>query len=172
MCQAQVAHVKRPSPRQLGSRPKKFAVGQSGHTAKALPCARYIAHGKGALCRRLFAVCPRQTFCRVRHMANLLSCVFHGPRRKKVSLTPPTLDVPFAMCQGASTWQSSHVCRVPSSGKEWLLCTLASLLCARQGHTAKNSHFAVCPPYAHGEGPILAILFVCFGMYTKPQSFQ
>ena len=65
MCQAQVAHVKRPSPRQLGSRPKKFAVGQSGHTAKALPCARYIAQGKGSLCRRLFAVCgTRQTICR------------------------------------------------------------------------------------------------------------
>ena len=65
VCQAQVAHGKRPPPRQLRSHAKKFAVGQSGHTAKTLPCARYIAHGKGALCRRLFAVCgTRQTFCR------------------------------------------------------------------------------------------------------------
>ena len=72
MCQAQAAHGKRPSPCQLGSQPKILAVGQPGHTAKALSCARYIAQGKGSLCLRLFAVCPlpcaahrtRQTICR------------------------------------------------------------------------------------------------------------
>jgi len=60
-----VAHGKHDPPRQFGSRPKTFVVSQPEHTAKLLPCARYIAHGKGALCRRLFAVCP-------------LPCAAHG----------------------------------------------------------------------------------------------
>jgi len=34
-----------------------FAVGREWHTANPLPCARYIAHGKGRLCRSLVAVC-------------------------------------------------------------------------------------------------------------------
>ena len=33
-----------------------FAVGPIMHTAKCLPCARDVAHGKLALCRPLFAV--------------------------------------------------------------------------------------------------------------------
>ena len=33
-----------------------FAVGPILHTAKCLPCARDVAHGKLALCRPLFAV--------------------------------------------------------------------------------------------------------------------
>ena len=71
-------------------RAQKFAVGQVWHTGKALPCARNIAHGKGCLCRWLFAVCPlpcaahgkafavcgtRQSLCRVQHMANKASPV-------------------------------------------------------------------------------------------------
>ena len=42
-----------------------FAVGREWHTANPLPCARYIAHGKGQLCRCLVAVCA-------------LSCAAHG----------------------------------------------------------------------------------------------
>ena len=42
-----------------------FAVDQEWHTANPLPCARYIAHGKGQLCRCLVAVCA-------------LSCAAHG----------------------------------------------------------------------------------------------
>ena len=42
--------------RHLCWRPLFFAVGQGLHTGKALPCARYIAHGKGRLCRCLVAV--------------------------------------------------------------------------------------------------------------------
>ena len=34
-----------------------FAMGREWHTANPLPCARYIAHGKGRLCRCLVAVC-------------------------------------------------------------------------------------------------------------------
>ena len=34
-----------------------FAVGPEWHTANPLPCARYIAHGKGRLCRRLVTMC-------------------------------------------------------------------------------------------------------------------
>ena len=34
-----------------------FAVERDLHTAKGLPCARYVAHGKDRLCRRLNAVC-------------------------------------------------------------------------------------------------------------------
>ena len=42
-----------------------FAVGREWHTANLLPCARYIAHGKGRLCRYLVAVCgTRQRVCR------------------------------------------------------------------------------------------------------------
>ena len=37
------------------------------HTANPLPCARYIAHGKGRLCRSLVAVCA-------------LPCAAHGKR--------------------------------------------------------------------------------------------
>ena len=42
-----------------------FAVGREWHTANPLPCARYIAHGKGRLCRRLVVVCA-------------LPCAAHG----------------------------------------------------------------------------------------------
>ena len=42
-----------------------FAVGREWHTANPLPCARYIAHGKGRLCRSLVAVCA-------------LPCAAHG----------------------------------------------------------------------------------------------
>ena len=42
-----------------------FAVGREWHTANPLPCARYIAHGKGRLCRSLVAVCGTwQRVCR------------------------------------------------------------------------------------------------------------
>ena len=42
-----------------------FAVGRELHTANPLSCARYIAHGKGRLCRCLVAVCgTRQRVCR------------------------------------------------------------------------------------------------------------
>ena len=44
-----------------------FAVGREWHTANPLPCARYIAHGKGRLCRSLVAVCA-------------LPCAAHGKR--------------------------------------------------------------------------------------------
>jgi len=64
VCQAQVAYGKRHSPRQLGSLPKKFAVGQL-HTANGLfaacplPCA---AHGKPfAVGFWGFVVCPWHT---------------------------------------------------------------------------------------------------------------
>ena len=52
-------------PRHRSGRAQKFAVGQVRHMAKALPCARNIAHGKGCLCRWPFAVCP-------------LPCAAHG----------------------------------------------------------------------------------------------
>ena len=45
-----------------------FAVGLILHTAKCLPCARDVAHGKLALCRPLFAV-------------SCLPCVTHGKQR-------------------------------------------------------------------------------------------
>ena len=52
--------------------PCKKVYGQSGHTAKPLPCARYIAHGK-----RPFANgCLPCALCRVRHTANLLPWTF------------------------------------------------------------------------------------------------
>ena len=55
------AHGKEPVPRV----PENFAEGQKRHTANSLPCAREVAHDKGALCRRLVAVCP-------------LPCAAHG----------------------------------------------------------------------------------------------
>ena len=42
-----------------------FVVGREWHTANPLLCARYIAHGKGRLCRCLVAVCA-------------LPCAAHG----------------------------------------------------------------------------------------------
>jgi len=42
-----------------------FAVGREWHTANPLPCARYIAHDKGRLCRCLVVVCA-------------LPCAAHG----------------------------------------------------------------------------------------------
>ena len=47
-----------PSPHHPAGRAQNFAVGQIRHTVKVLPCVRNIAHGKGCLCRRLFAGWP------------------------------------------------------------------------------------------------------------------
>ena len=55
MCQVVSAHGKQPVQRGYASA-LYFAVGPIIHTAKCLPCARDVTHGKLALCRPLFAV--------------------------------------------------------------------------------------------------------------------
>jgi len=57
---------------------KIFAECRPKHTAKSLLCARQKAYGKGALCRRLYAVSP-------------LLCVTHGKEFAVCIL-------PFAVC--------------------------------------------------------------------------
>ena len=55
VCHAVTAHGKQAVPRGYASA-LYFAVGPIIHTAKCLPCARDVAHGKLAICRPLFAV--------------------------------------------------------------------------------------------------------------------
>ena len=75
-----------------------FAVGREWHTANPLPCARYIAHGKGRLCRSLVAVCA-------------LPCAAHG-KGFAVGFWG------FTVCPWHTAKGASPVVRFPSATKK------------------------------------------------------
>ena len=72
-----------------------FAVGREWHTVNPLPCARYIAHGKGRLCRCLVAVCA-------------LPCAAHG-KGFAVGFWGFTV-CPWHTAKGASPVVNGHFC--------------------------------------------------------------
>ena len=84
VCQAVTAHGKQTVPRDYASA-LYFAVGPILHTAKCLPCARDVAHGKLALCRPLFAVSCLSCVTLGKHFAEcklaFAVCLWHTANR-------------------------------------------------------------------------------------------
>ena len=92
VCPAVTAHGKQAVQRGYASA-LYFAVGPIMHTAKCLPCARDVAHGKLALCRPLLAVSCLPCVTLGKHFAECKAafavCPWHTANRHSPVVTPP-----------------------------------------------------------------------------------
>ena len=123
-----------------------FAEGPEKHSAKYLPCARNVAHGKQALCRPLYAVSCLPCVTLGKHFAEckpaFAMCPWHTANTHSPVVTPPLPESHnspcaknFAVCKTVGTRRKmelpcarkkmhgesvahgeTRLCRVPHTG--------------------------------------------------------